>query len=191
MNQEEKDIQREVILNELSQMSEEVRDGYQKQLFDYLMGVCQEQGYKRIGMYFGFKPELETAKFIPVLNEAGIEVYLPRTLPKRQMAFHRYEGDDKLTVKMGKIMEPTEECLEIDPNELDLLIVPGVGFIKEGYRIGFGGGYYDRFLTKYPLKTMSLIFPQQLQEQVPIEDHDKAVDEIVVASDGGEVEIWK
>jgi 5-formyltetrahydrofolate cyclo-ligase len=62
---------------------------------------------------------------------------------------------------------------------LDLLIVPGVVFDERGFRIGYGGGYYDRFLTHYKGTAISLLLENQLIHEMPVEAHDQRVDWLI------------
>jgi 5-formyltetrahydrofolate cyclo-ligase len=65
---------------------------------------------------------------------------------------------------------------------LDLLIVPGLAFSKKGYRIGFGGGYYDRFLSAFDGKTVSLVFGEQFNDQWTPDVFDIPIDKIYTDS---------
>ncbi len=63
-------------------------------------------------------------------------------------------------------------------NEIDLLLVPGLAFNREGYRIGYGGGYYDRFLSSFKGQTVSVILDAQLMK-IPVDDFDQPVHKII------------
>ena len=65
------------------------------------------------------------------------------------------------------------------PSQIDLLIVPGLAYTQAGYRLGFGGGYYDRFLRDYDGKTISLAFNCQMIPQIDLEEHDLPVSKII------------
>ena len=64
-------------------------------------------------------------------------------------------------------------------NKMDLIVVPGVAFDKLGYRIGYGGGYYDRFLSQHRSNTVSLLYDFQLA-QFNIEPHDQPVEQLII-----------
>ncbi|KRK95085.1 5-formyltetrahydrofolate cyclo-ligase [Companilactobacillus futsaii] len=101
--------------------------------------------------------EVPTEPIIQAAQGAGKKVYLPKTMPHRQMAFLPFTSSDDLVVSKFGIPEPEykEELVNQAP---DLVIVPGLAFAKDSnYRVGFGGGYYDRFLAKYPGKTVTLV----------------------------------
>ncbi|WP_414841477.1 5-formyltetrahydrofolate cyclo-ligase [Enterococcus saccharolyticus] len=100
----------------------------------------------------------------PIMQRAWAEnkrVVVPKSLPKRQLAF--YEVDPRTayrTTKFG-VDEPVS-ALHVSKEEIDVLLVPGIIFSKDGYRIGFGGGFYDRYLAEYKGRTCSLVFSEQL-----------------------------
>ncbi len=90
--------------------------------------------------------------------------------------------ENDLQVARFGLLEPKPETLRpVDPQELDLVIVPGVAFDREGFRIGFGAGYYDRFLPKLRKDSVliSLVYDFQLMPKVPREPHDIAVHWII------------
>ena len=150
----------------MKQIPRQQRDEWQKSLFEKLLNECQEYQCKRIAFYYGFIPEVETVPMIEQLQERGIQVYLPRILPQRQMSFHLFEQKSDLEVVQGKIWQPKAEAPSIEGSELDLIVVPGVVFSTSGDRIGFGGGYYDRYLAKRIYQTVSLVLPVQLRDTV-------------------------
>src|SRR5699024_11592202 len=67
------------------------------------------------------------------------------------------------------------KCKILDKRDIDLIIVPGVVFNKAGYRIGFGGGYYDRFLASFQGETAALVSTLQFISSLPVEAHDVPV----------------
>lgn len=154
---------RQSVIADLSALPRQDRMHWQEELTGQLLDHIKNHKVKRLGFYYSFSPEFETRELIHLLTQAGIEVYLPQTLPGYAMAFARFEGEENLLQVKKKLYEPNAACERIDPKQLDLMVVPGVAFQSDGHRIGFGAGYYDRFLEKYPnLATMSLVFPTQL-----------------------------
>jgi len=90
---------------------------------------------------------------------------------------------DELEPGYYNILTPKQEFIRyIDPSEIDLVIVPGAVFDREGYRVGYGGGYYDKFLSSKIRKDISKIaiaFDLQIVDKVPREEHDISVDYII------------
>ncbi|MDZ7834585.1 MAG: 5-formyltetrahydrofolate cyclo-ligase [Alkalibacterium sp.] len=78
------------------------------------------------------------------------------------------------------LIEPiVTETTRVDAESIDLMIVPGVIFTPSGYRIGYGGGYYDRFLKDFSNTTVSLLHSNQLVESFPVEPHDIPVQYLI------------
>lgn len=116
----------------------------------------------------------------PIIERAWIEgkrVALPVVNMKtKEMTFHEVEGFHQLEKGTMDILEPSRECQVINLDEQALCIVPGLAFTKGGYRLGFGGGFYDRFLTSFQGKTVALAFHFQRAQDFPVEVYDVPVD---------------
>ena len=135
-----------------------------------------------IGITISNKPEVDTIQLIEELWQLGKKVAVPKCNPKtREMLFYAIESFAQLETVYMHLREPIPEMCEfVDANEMDVILVPGVVFDKFGYRIGYGGGYYDRYVLNCSKgKLVSLLFDEQLYEQVPTDAHDCPVDIIV------------
>ncbi|MGC4376032.1 5-formyltetrahydrofolate cyclo-ligase [Fictibacillus sp. Mic-4] len=120
----------------------------------------------------------------PIIEEAWTEekkVCVPKCNPKtREMTFYSITSFSDLENVYMDLYEPIiDKTFAVRPEEIDLMIVPGLLFNAKGYRIGFGGGYYDRYLEYYKNRTLSLAFDFQVIERLPIESFDKPVNGIV------------
>lgn len=98
------------------------------------------------------------------------------------MEFKKISSFNQLESVYYGLLEPVAETAKASKEELDALIVPGLAFTKEGYRLGFGGGYYDRFLSNYRGDTLALTYELQLMDELPIEVHDLAVGKLITPS---------
>lgn len=117
---------------------------------------------KTIGVTWSNFPEIDTHKIIEKGLEEGKRMVVPYSGKDRVMTFHEYLPDTVMSRSKFGIMEPADKSNPVPPQEIDLLLVPGLAFSETGYRIGFGGGYYDRYLASYNGKTLSMLFPFQL-----------------------------
>src|SRR5699024_5815524 len=105
----------------------------------------------------------------------------PKCYPNdKALKFYKLTSYNELEVVYYRLQEPDpERTTYIHKNDIDLLIVPGLLYNKEGYRIGFGGGYYDRFLVDFPHMTVSLASQYHVMEKMPVEMHDISVDYVI------------
>lgn len=138
--------------------------------------------------YLDFRNEVETVSLIQSFFQQGKHAYIPVTNPKDYTltVSELKDLEQDLRVANFGLLEPKKEALRpTDPKKLDLVIVPGVAFDRDGHRIGFGAGYYDRFLPQLRKDTvlLSLVYDFQLIPKVPREPHDISVDWILTESE--------
>ncbi len=131
---------------------------------------------QRVGVYFPIGSEILTQDIIQELLSRGKEVSLPKVIGE-DMEFRKIEGFSSLEKGSFEIMEPKEDC-KVE-NNLDVILVPTVGISVKGIRLGYGHGYYDRFLAKNPTSTVSLTLEKQIVKNIPKSEHDKIIDWIV------------
>lgn len=150
------------LLKEFSKTPQKLEED--KVLMERLLTSNEIKVAKSIGISFSMNFEVDTQEIIKKLWLIGKEVYIPRCLPKRQMEFTRFTPDTVLTTTAFGVKENHEENASVK-NELDLLVVPLLAFsVKNNARLGFGGGYYDRFLAKYSSNSISLVNSKQLYQ---------------------------
>jgi 5-formyltetrahydrofolate cyclo-ligase len=106
----------------------------------------------------------------------GKEVFLPKAVGK-EMEFRKIVDFNSLERGSFDIMEPRDEC-PIN-NNLDVILVPTVGISPTGVRLGYGHGYYDRFLAKNKIETISLTLEKQIIRNIPRSEHDIIINWIV------------
>lgn len=135
------------------------------------------QSAKTVATYLPLPFELDTSFLIHHAQETGKRVLVPKIVAKGKMVFVDYESSDLGLSSFG-ILEPKSD-LAVLKEEIDLIHVPGVVFNLEGYRIGFGGGYYDRYLQDFKGQTLSTIYPVQQGLFEPY-SHDIPVREVLL-----------
>jgi 5-formyltetrahydrofolate cyclo-ligase len=96
---------------------------------------------------------------------------IPRIIRKGQMVFQEYDPG-KLVLHRFGMWEPARECPLIPPEEIQLILVPGMAFNLQGWRLGYGGGYYDRFLSKNYGSFVGVTFAALCGDEIPHEAHD-------------------
>ncbi len=134
-----------------------------------------------IMMYASLPDEVYTIDILDELLDQGKRVLLPEVISDTDMRLRVYAGPATLREGSFHILEPTGEiCSENEP--IDVAIVPGMGFDSEGHRLGRGKGYYDRFLSHVSTYKIGVCFDFQLMEQIPCEEYDVVMDEVVCDS---------
>lgn len=128
--------------------------------------------------YVSFHHEAGTGQIIEALLEQGKLVAVPRVF-KRELEFYTISGSQELEEGAMGIMEPKTSCLRVcDPYAP--VLVPGLAFDLKGARIGYGGGYYDRFFEREPEHLrLALAYEFQLFDSLPSKPHDKAMNQII------------
>ncbi|MGY3778241.1 5-formyltetrahydrofolate cyclo-ligase [Isobaculum melis] len=174
---------RKSILKQLKQAPQAQRKKLEKELYQLLFQSDFWQEAQTIAVTLSQKFELNTE---PIIHQAWKEhkkVVVPRTEKARQMSFVQIQTFENLVMTPFGVLEPSQELAAYPKEHIQLIIVPGVGFKKTGERIGFGGGYYDRFLADYQGTTASLIFQEQLEENWLPETTDIPVQQLFIAKE--------
>ena len=136
------------------------------------------QEAKIIASYLSFPHEFQTQELIEQALKDGKKVLIPKTYPKGRMDFVVYDPQQLVKTSFG-LLEPQGNLEVVDASQIDLIHVPGLAFTTEGYRIGYGGGYYDRYLKHFSGNTLSTVYPCQIRDFIP-EDHDIPVQEVLI-----------
>ena len=169
---------RKKILQEMKALSQEQKQAVDRALTDRLLQHPFYQEAKTIATYLSFPHEFQTQELIKQALKEGKKVLIPKTYPKGRMEFVVYNPQQLVKTSFG-LLEPKGDLEVVDPSQIDLIHVPGLAFTTEGYRIGYGGGYYDRYLENFAGHTTSTIYPCQIQE-FNLEDHDIPVQEVLI-----------
>lgn len=131
---------------------------------------------QKIGAYYPIGSEILTQDIIQGLLSGGREVFLPR-VSGENMEFKKIMDFSSLENGSFEIMEPKIECTT--ENSLDVILVPTVGITPKGVRLGYGRGFYDRFLSVNKTSTISLTLEKQVVKNIPKSDHDILIDWVV------------
>ena len=149
-----------------------------EELTQCLLELPAFQEAKTLATYLSMGHEFSTAGLIQVALQLGKRICVPRTYPQGRMEFVEYDPNILEKTRFG-LLEPNEKGKLVDKAEIDLIHVPGLVFQSKGYRIGYGGGYYDRYLADYTGRTVSTIYSIQQKEFQPAV-FDQAVQEVLV-----------
>jgi len=166
------------------QSGDEVKLKSQK-IFERLISLDSVKNAKSIMTYIDFRNEVQTRPLIDYCLSNGKNVVIPISVFKgRQLIPSQLMDPDKeLQISKFGLLEPKPEYVRVfDKEELDVIIVPGVAFDKYGYRVGYGAGFYDRFLASIDNESVvkvGVAFELQLHDSVPHDSFDATVDIIV------------
>lgn len=158
-------------MNEIKQASDIIFEAVSKTNDFY---SCRD-----ILLYASYKSEIITYKFFNFALKCNKNVYFPKCYENYEMKFFKVTTFDDLKAGMYGIHEPDKECDEYVNSADSLCIVPGVCFDKKGYRLGYGKGYYDRFLCYFKGKTIGVAMDEFVTDILPIFSTDIKMDMII------------
>ena len=169
---------RKQVLQEMKVIPQKQKNTMDRALTDRLLHHPFYQEAKVIATYLSFPHEFQTQELIEQALKDGKKVLIPKTYPQGRMEFVVYDPQQLVKTSFG-LLEPQGNLEVVEPSQIDLIHVPGLAFTREGYRIGYGGGYYDRYLEHFAGHGLSTIYPCQVQE-FNSEDHDIPVQEVLI-----------
>ena len=145
-----------------------------REIFERLISLPEFKSAKRVFLYCSVGRETDTQQLICYCKEQGKPFALPRTYPRGKMDFCLMDGSFELCPEPPfGIPEPPREAKACVPGAEDVIIVPALAFDKKLFRIGHGGGYYDRYLASCPAHSIGicrekLVFPELPREAFDI-----------------------
>ena len=156
------------------------KQNWDDSLVAQLKALVNKQSTKTVHTFIPMDNEVGILPFVQWLLDEGIQVICPKSLPKRSMENRKLASLHELESGMYGTQHPAST--QIYSGNYDLIIVPGLAFDRQGYRMGYGAGYYDTFLAQHPQAyKVGVCYPFQLVDEVPTEAHDAQLNEIVVA----------
>ncbi len=186
---EEKTRLRERVLKKRSLMTEEELTSLSALVQSALLASQEFEAAGTLAIYSGTRGEVMTDLIFEEARKLGKSVCYPRVMGEsEELVFFSVEKREELIKGTFGILEPSgtdkngESVREVTPVSIDLFVIPGVAFDKNGGRLGFGAGYYDKVLSGVDTLVIGLCFEFQLEEKVPTEAHDVPVDVIITES---------
>lgn len=176
---EQKGQLRQLIRNQLPTLPVAAREAEDRALFSAFLALPQVERASTLFLFWGTGLEPDTARLFAPLLARGKRIALPRMLPGRQMEVREHCPDRPPIKHSFGILEPDENCPLIDKNNVDLVLVPALCYDRRGFRLGMGGGYYDRWLEHYSGVTVGLCRQAFLHDILPTEPHDRPVDVVI------------
>ena len=175
---------RRKIIEQRDQLSPEEIKEKSSRIAENLYSLPAYQKAEVVMFFVTFGSEVNTRAMVEETIRNGKVALAPKALPKTRelIPSQIFDWDQDLAPGAYNIPEPREDKLRpYAPETIDLLLVPGVAFDHKGNRLGYGGGYYDRFfsLLKPETPLVALVFDLQIQPEIPVDEWDRRVDCVV------------
>lgn len=183
MNDKVKDVKKK-LRNQYKQyrlaLPADVKADYDKRICDALMQMVSFRYSETILMYAPLEGEIDVMPIAEKALELGKKVAFPRCVEEpRNLDFKYVSSIDELRSGSYSIAEPTEDMESVTDFSRSVCIIPGVVFDVEGYRVGYGKGYYDRFLAAYDGTKFGLAYSECIINAVPRGRFDRHVDILI------------
>ncbi|EDP76338.1 5-formyltetrahydrofolate cyclo-ligase [Hydrogenivirga sp. 128-5-R1-1] len=173
---EKGEIRKEILKRRVS-LPYSLRSSYDERIREKLVSLPEFSGAHRILLYCPVKGEPDLSPLFGLLLESGKRLVLPK-VDGEELSLIEVESPLCLSKGTFNIPEP-QEGVKIEPEMLELAVVPGVAFDREGFRLGFGKGYYDRLLERVRAPTVGVAYSFQVLSRVPRDSWDRPVDIVV------------
>ncbi|MET3123733.1 5-formyltetrahydrofolate cyclo-ligase [Oxalobacteraceae bacterium GrIS 2.11] len=169
--------QRASLIAERRSISPHLRKRWDKEISEQVLDWCKAQGVGMVGAYNPIQGEPSLYEIFPALAEIGIKLALPSVpATDHALTFSAWTPGDELMKDRYGVLVPLETAPLVKP---DVLFIPCVGYTAEGYRLGYGGGYYDRTLAEHPKpQTVGIAYRISMCE-LEIQQHDIPMDLII------------
>jgi 5-formyltetrahydrofolate cyclo-ligase len=170
------------------QRRDELGEDFRQQASERICASIQEwPAFHSARVVFAYLPIKGEVDLRPLIDASPSATWaIPRIVrsPVRRLAFHAYLPNRLIPHRYG-MLEPDPALPEIDPEQADLIIVPGVAYTRTGYRLGYGGGYYDLLLAQPGRAwTLGVCYQALLLDDLPREQHDAPVGNLATESFG-------
>lgn len=176
---EQKQALRNFMLKQRLNFPIEEKKAYDKLICQSLEQKIIEYKAKVVHAYIPMGAEIDIKPLLENLIKKGITVVTPKTLPKPIMENRILTSFDDLEKGVFGTSHPTSPIPFT--GEYDFIIIPGLAFDKNNYRLGYGGGYYDTFLAQQPKAfKQGVFYPFQEVPEVPCEEHDIKLDDVLI-----------
>ena len=165
-----KELRRQILAARKALTNEEV-SVRSRQICDHIIDSPLYAKATDICIYMPIRNEVDVTLLISRATDDGKGIWIPKVIGE-EMIFNAYEEDNlELSESFGIPESKSDRVLE--PDENTLIIMPGAVFDISGNRIGYGGGFYDRYLEKHPqCSTIALCYDLQIVDEIPAEAHD-------------------
>lgn len=171
--------QMRMVRNALPQSACEARS---LEILKRLLSLAELQGAATVLAFASIRKEVRTQAIIDAASSAGKRIALPR-VHGEELRLHLVDSESRLAPGAFSVPEPAEDDESIEPGEIDFALIPALAVDPRGYRIGYGGGYYDRLIPRLSNAcTCAVAYDFQLISEVPEQPFDVSVDLVITDS---------
>lgn len=153
------------------------RNEKNQKISDNILSLISSQ--KEILIYINAFTEVNTLDLCEKLINENIAVYVPKCVNENDMIFYKIKSLEQLKKGRYGILEPLKNLEILKNKDYMYCLVPGLGFDLNGYRIGYGKGYYDKLLSENKLISIGVCYSEQIVEKLPIQNHDQRLNYII------------
>ena len=165
-------------------LSEDERTAKSLAIWRNFLAAPELETHHHLLLYAHHGSEVHTIGLVEDCLNSGREVSLPVVLSDSpHLELRRVTDVDRLAKGAFGIMVPPDAEPAISYEEIDIVVIPGLGFDREGWRVGYGGGFYDRLLSQSYAMTVGFAFDCQILPAVPTECHDEQLNMIVTENE--------
>lgn len=182
MLQNDKAAFRAHMKQERDRLPAEQRAAQGRAISERVLAESVYQNAKTVFCYCSSGSEIDTYGILNDALKQGKRLCLPRTVGRGLMEACRVDDLKQLHAGKYGILEPDESCEIVAPDALDLCIVPCLAADLSGYRLGYGGGYYDRYLPRTEAVRMLLCAQSRIFPHIPVQEHDISCDILITES---------
>ena len=176
-----KATQREMFKQLRKNMSPEVKQQRDQAILQQLLSTAEYKSSRIILLYISSEIEVDTMRLMAHAEKDDKTIAVPYCIHNtRELKFYKYDSDTKLQKNKIGIMEPVPDEDKLITNfHGSLCVVPALSCDHDGFRLGYGGGYYDRFLSKYDGSSVAIVYSDCMIEQLNRESFDMPVDTVI------------
>jgi 5-formyltetrahydrofolate cyclo-ligase len=178
----DKKLIRKRIIELRDSMNLELKEEMDREIFNRLVSNDIFKKANIIFSFVSFGSEVDTRRFIEYALSVGKTICVPKVISMKEgMEIRELKEFGQLKTGFYGVQEPNDTCRIMDREEIDLILMPGVAFDRYGGRIGYGGGFYDRFLTNLTKKVdkIAVAYEIQIVNRIKTSEHDVNVDMII------------
>jgi len=179
---EQKKQLRKKIKEKLAALSMEYCRFADRQIDNKVISLEAYQNAKVVFCYVGTKEEINTNPILEDILKSSKRLGVPKCISYGVIEVYEITSLDELQPGAYGILEPIEGCRLIEPKEIEFAVIPCLSCSKDGKRLGYGGGFYDRYLPKLSCKKAVLCRSALLEEDIPVDEFDIRI-EIVVTDE--------